>query len=168
VPRRRIEAADFGPQRRLRTFLGRFPEPVPESGPRTFGEIMLPGPYTTVAGAEGLEVTTKGRVGKDRVRVLSPDEPTPTILGGLFRGGRQARAFMVETADGRRRQMTFQEAALAQGFPPDYLFVAGLSRTAKMVGQAIPIYVGRAILKAIVAEHTRRRTSVPALTPESP
>ena len=45
--------------------------------------------------------------------------------------------------------MDWQEQAIVQGFPEDFSFVGGLQRTQKMLGQAIPIYVGRAILKAI-------------------
>jgi site-specific DNA-cytosine methylase len=41
--------------------------------------------------------------------------------------------------------------ASLQGFPDDYVFVTNSSarRALKMIAQAIPIYVGRAILKAI-------------------
>lgn len=36
-----------------------------------------------------------------------------------------------------------------QGFPDDYLFACGYNRATKMIGQAIQIDVGRAILKAV-------------------
>ena len=39
-----------------------------------------------------------------------------------------------------------------QGFPPNYLFVGGVGRASEMIGQAIDIRTGRAILKAIVEE----------------
>jgi site-specific DNA-cytosine methylase len=59
---------------------------------------------------------------------------------------------MVEDDRGRLRKLDWRELALIQGFPEDALFAAGLIRTTRMVGQAIPIQVGRAILKAIVSD----------------
>jgi site-specific DNA-cytosine methylase len=56
---------------------------------------------------------------------------------------------MDDQVPGRKRQLEWQEAALAQGFPADYLFYGSPTRVAKMIGQAIQIDLGRAILKAI-------------------
>ena len=53
------------------------------------------------------------------------------------------------------RVLEWQEAAALQGFPPDYIFAASWSRAWKMVAQAIPVQVGRAILQATVAEARR-------------
>ena len=59
---------------------------------------------------------------------------------------------MVEHPTGARF-LDWREMALLQGFPSDaVLATGGLTRAVKMIAQAIPIQVGRAILKAIVAE----------------
>lgn len=132
-----------------------FPDPRPEAGPRTLGECLRPGPHMTIADADSFRRLVRGkgasRVGDDAIRVCQPDAPSWTILGALDRGSRQRRAFMLQTADGRLRKMDWQEQAIVQGFPEDFLFVGGLGRTSKMIGQAIPIYVGRGILKGICA-----------------
>lgn len=158
IPFRRIEASEFGPQRRLRTFLGVFPDPVPlprVAGIRhlCLGDVLQPGPHQTIPHYEQYKRHEgRGGVGNDKVRVLDTDAPSPTVLGALDRGSRQRRNFMVETADGRLRKLHWQEAARLQGFPEDFLFAAGLIRTQKIVGQAISIQVGRAILRAICEE----------------
>ena len=66
-----------------------------------------------------------GHVGREKMRVLDPGAKSPTVLGSLSRGSRQRRAFTVATGDGRVRTLSWQEAALLQGFPEDYLFAAG-------------------------------------------
>jgi site-specific DNA-cytosine methylase len=151
TPFRRIEAADFGPQRRLRTFLGKFPDPLPEDGPRCLGDVLDPGPWMSVPAAEACE-RTNGCVGRDKVRVLDPSKPSWTVMGALDRSSRRRRSWMIETADGRLRKLDWREAALLQGFPRDSIFCAGHMRTQKMIGQAVSIHVGRAILKAIAMD----------------
>lgn len=151
VPYQRIEAADFGPQRRLRTFLGRFPTPRPAPGPRTLGECLLPGPHRAVLHPERYEQTTRGRVGNDKIRALDPAEPSPTVCSQLTRGCRQRRNWAVREG-GRVRLLSIAELARVQGFPADYLFAPQHSRMEQMVGRAIPIPVGRAILEAICRE----------------
>lgn len=51
--------------------------------------------------------------------------------------------------DGRLRRLDWRELARAQGFPEDFVFPAANGRTQNMIGQAISIHVGRAILTAI-------------------
>jgi len=155
IPTRRIDAAAFGPQSRVRTFLGTFPEPIPVEGPRALGECLLSGPHLTFPRAETYEVnpTNRSRVYDRYVRILDPAEPCPTITASFnTRGGRQKRTWVVEDQRARRRMLSWQEAALVQGFPRDFLFASGNSRAAAMIGQAIPIHVGRAILRAIIEE----------------
>jgi site-specific DNA-cytosine methylase len=154
---RRIQARDYGPQSRLRSFIGRFPEPEPEPEPSRLASCLRPGPHLTAPDHERYEKVPQAtgrnaaRVGRDKMRVLDPGTASPTVMGALSRGSRQRRSFVVETDDGRHRFLGWQEAAMLQGFPEDYLFASGYMRAEKMVGQAIPIQVGRAILRAIVA-----------------
>ena len=57
--------------------------------------------------------------------------------------------------DGLIRSMEWQEAALLQGFDENYVFAASWSRTWKLVAQAIPICVGRAILESIMSQENK-------------
>lgn len=170
---RRIEAKDYGPQDRLRTFIGDFPEPArPEPGPRTLADVLRRGPYQTEPDAESYTVNEQGGrdsmfLGSHSIRLLNPAMASPTIIGSTNRGSRQRRAFMLRMPDGRLRNLSWQEAAALQGFPDDYVFAAQLCRTIKMIGQAIPIPVGRAILQGIVAEAQkgkRRKRGIPIAT----
>jgi site-specific DNA-cytosine methylase len=150
IPKRRVQASTYGPQRRVRTFLGRFPRPAePEPGPRVLRDILRPGPYLTVGGMEDLTHCSRQYYGSGKVRIWDPDKPGHTVLDW---GSRHCRAAFISLPDGRIRRLGFEEAAALQGFPEDYLFAAGISRSWKMCAQAIPIYVGRAILRAIVAK----------------
>lgn len=162
IPIWRADASDFGPQARTRTFIGEFPRPEPRlMAERTLGMCLRPGPHLTIKRHEEYErLRYPGRqitllTGDKTVRVMSRDEPSPTVLaGGPHRGQRQRRNWMVEDDRGRLRILSFQEFARLQGFPDDSLFACGACRAQEMVGQAIPIYVGRAILEKLVSrEH---------------
>lgn len=173
IPFQRIDASDFGPQRRIRTFLGKFPKPsVPsEPGPRTLEAALRPGPHLMISGAEtyeGVYAFSGGfSMNNDKMRLLSRDKPCPTIVASIgTSGGRQKRTFTVVDDRGRRRMLSWQEAATVQGFPDDYLFVGSFTRAAQMVGRAIPIQVGRAILEAIVKDVMQRELAEEALQRE--
>jgi site-specific DNA-cytosine methylase len=152
IRRRRIDAKDFGPQSRIRTFIGEFPDPQPVAHNQTLRDCLLAMPHLMFTDAEKYTVNpdNSSRVGRDFVRILDPDNPCYTIIAsGANRGGRQQRSFVVEEGS-RRRILSWQEAALVQGFPRDYLFVGSMTRASEMIGRAIPIYVGHAILSACV------------------
>lgn len=163
IPVWRCDSSNFGPQRRIRSFIGKFPRPKPERMEASnLGECLLPGPHLTIPHNEeyerlmfpGSKITLL--TGQNAARVLSPNAPSPTVLGGgPHRGQRQKRNWMVEDSRGRLRILSFQEFAKLQGFPEDALFACGACRAQEMVGQAIPIYVGRAILKAICEIHAK-------------
>lgn len=161
IPVWRANAAGFGPQSRVRSFIGRFPVPTPRhSAERTLAECLRPGPHLTIRRQEdyerlrypGQQITLLA--GEQTARVLAGDAPSPTVLaGGPHRGQRQRRNWMVEDDRGRLRILSFQEFARLQGFPDDALFACGACRAQEMVGQAIPINVGRAILERIIDQH---------------
>lgn len=157
VPFRRIDAADFGPQRRLRTYIGRFPDPEPDPAraAATLADCLLPGPHRGLLFPERYQAFARGRdaarVGNDRVRALDPADKCPTVFAALTRGDRQRRCWCVREG-GAVRCLSISELARAQGFPPDYLFAAQHSRMEAMVGRAIQVDLGRAIWRAIVAE----------------
>jgi len=158
IPFRRIQASRYSAQNRLRTFLGEYPEPLPpEVGPRVLGDVLRPGPHLMISGAdryEGAWALEGGlRLGNEKIRLLRENKPSPTITTSVgIRGGRSKREFTVVDDRGRRRMLSWQEAASLQGFPNDYLFVGGYTRAQQMIGRAIPIAVGRAILGAICEE----------------
>jgi site-specific DNA-cytosine methylase len=158
IPIWRVDASDFGPQSRVRTFVGDFPRPEPRHmAERTVGQCLRAGPHLTISRNEDYErLEYPGRQitllsGENTCRVLNKNKPSPTVLGGgPHRGQRQRRNWMVEDELGRIRILSLQEFARLQGFPDDTLFACGACRAQEMVGQAIPIYVGRAILESIV------------------
>ena len=156
IAMRRIDAAEFGPQRRIRTFLGSFPDPPKPRTIRTLDECLLPGPWLTIRNAGRYE-RTEGRVGRDCVRVINQRTKSPTVMTCRSSGHRFRRSYMVEQDVPSVRQralrcLDWQEAALLQGFPTDYRFVGSMTKAQKLIGQAISIDVGRAILSGIVAE----------------
>lgn len=161
IPLRRINAAAYSAQQRVRTFLGSFPEPAaPEVGPRTLADVLRPGPHLIISGAERYEgawaLNGQLSLGSTKIRLLPPDKPCPTITTSIgLRGGRHKRQFTVVDDRGRRRMLSWQEAAAVQGFPGDYLFVGGITRAQEMIGRAIPIPVGRAILRAMCDDARR-------------
>lgn len=156
IPRRKIDAHLFGPQRRRRLFLGDFPAPLPPDNPGVLADCLLPGPHKCFREPEKFDTVESGRnagrVGNTRIRVLDPSKPSWTILGAGERGSRQRRAFSVRDSRGRLRQLSMGERARIQGFPADFLFDETAAHAEKQIGQAIPIYVGRAILEAIVRD----------------
>jgi len=150
IPYRVINAADFGPQKRVRAFIGEFPEPAPPNRcHRRLADVLRPGPYRTLRNVDRYKANKRRYYSAELMRLLDPDRPSPTILDW---GCRHARAAMIPTAAGPPRCLEWQEAAILQGFPECYVFAASWTRTWKMVAQAIPIYVGHAILAAICDE----------------
>jgi len=150
IPYRIIDAAEYGPQSRVRAFVGQFPEPVPPANNKAcLADVLRPGPYRTLKHVERFKPAKRQYYSAGLMRVLDPRGPSPTIVDW---GTRHARGAMIPTDFGPPRLMEWQEAARLQGFPENYVFAASWSRTWKLVAQAIPIYVGRAILAAICEE----------------
>ena len=150
TPHQVIDAALFGPQNRKRVYVGRFPrvEPPAVANARTMNSCLESGPYCCPAEALRCAAETKNVRAHGRVRVVDAQAKSATVLSSIGRTARDGIIF-----DGlRRRKLTFVEAALLQGFPSDYLFVASERGAWKQVGQAIQIDCGRAILREIVAE----------------
>lgn len=67
----------------------------------------------------------------------------PTVAGA----SRERSGALLEGE--RRRQIEWQEAATAQGFPEDYLFVGSQTDVSQMVANAVQIDMARAILISI-------------------
>lgn len=153
IPIRRIDASKFGPQKRKRTFIGKFPKRlIPEPGPRTLAECLRPGPYRSFVGANECERDRQRFYRPNTIRVWDPAEPGYTITS---LHSRHSKGAMIETGLAPRH-LEWQEAALVQGFPADFIFLGAIGRASKMIAQAIPIYVGRAILQAVCKAAEKR------------
>lgn len=237
---RRVRAERYGPQARRRVFIGEFPRLAgPEPGPRTLGEVLRPGPYRTMSGAQAMRRSRSKWYASDTCRELASDRPGPTVTSAPGQSSDNERGFLVlvdrrrrsdagrpartivdakqgdaqqlvraarvqdagracptiadfssrhergalipsaqrrtlareapaptvtashgcdprvilppSIQDGLVRVMEWQEAAMLQGFPVEYVFAASWSRTWKLVAQAIPIQVGRAIMRGVVS-----------------
>lgn len=154
IPFRRIDSAPYSPQRRVRTFVGSFPRPAAPpngNGARTLSEALRPGPYRTLRDLGRYREHYTQWQSRDTYRAWRPDRPAFTVLD--FGTARHSRAAMTPGPADAPRFLEWQELARLQGFPDDYVFVGSLTRTCKMVAQAIQVDLGHAILSAIVAAH---------------
>ena len=143
-----VNAARFCGQNRRRMFAGRFPLPPLPNDARVLRDYLRPGPFVLPSHVVKMDFRIQGKhLGfEDRIgRTLVPEMKSPTVI----KYTKRLQDVSVLLPDGRRRVMQFVEAAALQGFPEDYVFVATPDRAWKMVAQAIPIPVGRAILESI-------------------
>lgn len=117
-------------------------------GRATLPAPTAPGPrsMTSALGWEGAElVSNYGTNGDPRRRGRRRmDQPAFTITG---RCGRN----YFEWPDGRRRRMTVHEAAVLQGFRPDYPWLGGSISRQQQVGDTVPPAMAAAILRPLVA-----------------
>lgn len=102
----RINAKYYGPQSRLRTYIGDFPSPTPppDGAGQTLGDCLLPGPFATEAEPEKYIVnggTTGGRTFKNNVRVLDAENKCMTVVRGTEH--RYGRHFMTRVHCDRHR-----------------------------------------------------------------
>jgi DNA (cytosine-5)-methyltransferase 1 len=150
VPQWVVNAGEHSGQSRKRMWIGNFPVPPRGVCTEVLADYLRPGPFVMTARvSKDVTFTPPGKhmkFEKNGGRWLSPNRKCPTIVKCSKRWG----DWCIPLGDGRHRVLQFTEAAAVQGFPNDYVFISSLDRAWKMVGQAIPIPVGRAILEAIV------------------
>lgn len=84
-------------------------------------------------------------------RRLAWDAPSPTITG---RANRKGSAVCHPEAV---RPLSVKECARLQGFPDDWTFCGSMNRQYLQVGNAVPVQLGVAIGKAILAATSRRK-----------
>ena len=159
-----LNSAQFSAQSRKRAYVGNIPSPLSvHQEPDVLGDIVLDeaGPWVIHPKVLTTEEQRQGETchlySMDVHRVLNSDWKAPTVT--YWRSGKKDRMYLIQLDDGRKRSMTFQEMARLQGFPIDYVFVASPSRAAKMVGQAVQIDTGRAILEELVKVAIREKQS---------
>lgn len=150
TPYQIIDASYFSGQSRRRMFVGDFPKPSPngDAGLR-LRDYLEPGPHRVTRQTLACEPSKSLRYARNLKRVLDPDSKCPCVTTS---GSRHPPGMVIPAGD-RERLMTLREAARVQGFPEDFIFVATERRAWKMVAQAIPIPVGRAILTAMCLQH---------------
>lgn len=137
-----------GPHSQYTPAVRRFFELVPQGGnwrslPRELQKEALGGSYEAGGGKTGF------------YRRLSWNTPAPTITG---RANRKGSALCHPSAD---RPISVAEAAALQGFPDDWQFVGAMNPQYMQIGNAVPVQLGEAIGRAILAhEGNSRRAKV--------
>lgn len=127
-----------GPHSSYSAPVRRYFELVPEGGnwrdlPRDLQEEALGGSFQAGGGKTGF------------YRRLAWHRPSPTITGRANRKG-SALCHPSET-----RPISVHEAAALQGFPPDWIFTGAMNTQYTQVGNAVPVHLGSAIGRAILA-----------------
>lgn len=153
TPYQEINAADWSAQRRKRIYVGEFPAPR-RTGPRSPAVLeyaLRPGPFRIGSRTIGREPATASVYDGKHFLAAYPMRKSPTVCSLSSRRDAEL-AVVAEGLPGGKRQLEWQEAARLQGFPEDYVFVGSPSDTWKMIGQAIQIDLGRAIIEAISLE----------------
>ena len=155
TPFRILDAAHWSGQTRKRIYVGNFPKPYSKTDKRVLADYLRPGPYRVGTRLYGRTPATHSAFKADLFRAIEPGRKAPTIAGWISSRRDAECGIMDPRLPGGKRQLEWQEAALLQGFPDDYLFYGSPSRVHKMIGQAIQIDLGRAILEAICREAER-------------
>jgi DNA (cytosine-5)-methyltransferase 1 len=88
---------------------------------------------------------TGGNTSVHKYHVLRRDLPSTTILAHLYKDGLRFIHYDSEQA----RSITVREAAILQGFPVDFEFVAPRGSQYKMIGNAVPPKFAKQLAKAI-------------------
>ena len=153
TPYRKIDSSKYSPQARKRAYVGKFPKPAKGHDNRTLKDCLLPcAAFMPTNILKSQPNKERGAwYGKGFYRQVFLDKKCPTILTGTRDFGQH----VIHFDDGRRRPLMIPEQAKAQGFPSDYIFIGNWRRMAKMIGQAIQIDTGAAILKAIMGKEKR-------------
>jgi DNA (cytosine-5)-methyltransferase 1 len=181
VEARVLNAADFGvPQERKRLFVVahlagsavfRFPRPSHAARRVTVGDALGEAAFAAETGdahpnllltasMDRYVASYEARSHCKNPRDLRPDRPARTLTCRNL-AGCTSDMIRIRLTDGRRRQLTVAEAAALQTFPQGYF--DGLERTPamRMIGNAVPPMLARAMAESAFA-YLASRTSVPA------
>lgn len=159
TPYQILDAQRFSGQRRVRAYVGRFPRPRANGCDATAARFIRSGPFRvhpSILNRTPLRRRCWG-VRDHAFYPIEPDRKWPTVVS---LGSRHDKRMGVldETLPGGRRQVEWQEAATAQGFPPDYVFVGNQTETNQMIANAVQINMGRAILESICRKARARES----------
>lgn len=152
APHNVINARNYSAQRRKRVFVGCYPLPDAGHNQEVLRDKVRPGPYRI--GPRAFDRTPQlARTFTNTTCLAAPlDRKAPTIL--KIDSQRDAEVVIVDDRlPGGKRQFEWQECAVIQGFPTDYLFYGSPTDVARQVARAIQIDTGRAILQAVARKH---------------
>jgi DNA (cytosine-5)-methyltransferase 1 len=76
-----------------------------------------------------------------KYRNLEWDKPSPTVVAHLYKDG----LMFIHPDAQQARSISVREAATLQSFPNDYIFYGCLADQFKMIGNAVPVKLGKAI-----------------------
>ena len=150
TPYQVIDARGYSGQKRKRVFVGDFPKPAPGRDQRTMRDYRRDGPYRISRRAMRRVPCRNRGFSLNHCYGIEYNRKTNTVINN---GSRHDGDLVIidEAIAGGKRQIEWQECAALQGFPTDYVFVGSPGTVSKLIGQAIQIDTGRAILQAIVA-----------------
>jgi DNA (cytosine-5)-methyltransferase 1 len=80
-----------------------------------------------------------------KYRNLEWDKPSPTVVAHLNKDG----LMFIHPDEKQARSITVREAAILQSFPLDYEFIGGQGYCYKMIGNAVPVLMAKAIADGI-------------------
>lgn len=80
-----------------------------------------------------------------KYRNLQWDKPSPTVVAHLNKDG----LMFIHPDERQARSITVREAAILQSFPLDYEFLGGQGYCYKMIGNAVPVLMAKAIAEGI-------------------
>lgn len=143
-----LDSQNFGPQRRKRAYLGNTPMPASPGSPLMLKDCIRPGPYRKSLLIRDRVPQRAEVYGSNGFYPWMPDEKSPTVISLNSRHDNYAA--MANGDDWR--SLEWQELALLQGFPEDYVFMGTPTRVMKMVAQAVETRTGHAILTALCLE----------------
>ncbi len=154
TPGAKLDSAWYSPQRRRRYYVGRFP--VPRSNGRAAdvaSSCIRPGPYRVnpLILHRRPERSRSWDARRDKFYPVEFDRKWPTVVAVGSR--HEQKCAVVDPAlPSGKRQIEWQEAAIAQGFPEDYVFVGNQTAVNQMVANAVQVDTARAILTAICSK----------------
>lgn len=102
--------------------------------------------YATAESLKALYTEVTGKVSAvHKYHVLRSNQPSNLIPAHLYKDGLRHIHFDPTQA----RSITVREAALLQGFPPDFMFVGAQGAKYKMIGNAVPPLLAEGLANAM-------------------
>lgn len=150
TPHMVLNSAEDSAQKRKRLFVGAFPGPRRGKCRARAASCLRPGPYRLGRRLAARELKD-GHVEFGQAKAIHGRRKALTVLNQSSQHDAEY-GVADPRVPGGKRQLEWQEAARLQGFPEDFVFYGSPTSVGKMVGQAVQIDTGRAILEAIVAE----------------
>jgi DNA (cytosine-5)-methyltransferase 1 len=145
TPYQILDSRHWSCQRRKRIYVGLFPRPKRGTS-GVLRDKSRPGPYRIGPRLFGREPVCS--MGRKATHGAFLDRIAPTIfaVGSRYDG---ELAVLDPRVRGGMRQMEWQEAAVLQGFPEDYLFYGAPTSVSRQISRAVQIDTGRAILRGM-------------------